>query len=169
MDVSGGCDEQGRPGSLSRPRERAGVRASQPSSPPPAIPPLPTSISRDESAKDRTDPKTFARLLRRHASPPERLLWSRLRDRRLGGFKFRRQHPVGGYVLDFYCAEARLAVEVDSAFHEGRRALDARRDAVLAELGIGVLRVSAGDVSLLMDSVLATVLRAVRSRVEERG
>lgn len=72
-------------------------------------------------------------------------------------------------MLDFYCAEVRLGVEVDSGFHDGRRAHDAKRDAALAELGIGVLRVSAGDVSSSLESVLAMVLRAVRSRGEERA
>ena len=71
-----------------------------------------------------------ARTLRRDMSLPEVLLWDCLRARRLHGLRFRRQHPVGPYVLDFYHAEARLAVEVDGAHHDlpGQMSHDLRRD-----------------------------------------
>src|SRR5205085_6433162 len=59
----------------------------------------------------------FAQTLRREMSPPERLLWSRMRGSALGGLKFRRQHPFDPYVLDFYCHEARLCVEIDGWDH----------------------------------------------------
>ena len=68
-----------------------------------------------------------ARILRRALTPPEARLWVHLRRRALDGLKFRRQHPAGVYVLDFYCAEAMLAVEVDGESHEGRGEYDARR------------------------------------------
>jgi very-short-patch-repair endonuclease len=61
---------------------------------------------------------TLARRLRRNLSPPEARLWNRLRTRRPGTPVFRRQHPIGPYVLDFYCAEARLAVEIDGMSHD---------------------------------------------------
>ena len=102
-----------------------------------------------------------ARALRRELTFPEVLLWQLLRGDRLSGLRFRRQHPVGPYVLDFYCTELALAVEVDGAAHDhpDRATRDARRDLWLAGQGIAVLRVPARD--LLTDdgrqSVLATI------------
>jgi very-short-patch-repair endonuclease len=68
----------------------------------------------------------------------------RLKNRRLGGFKFRVQHPIGPYILDFYCAEARLAVEIDGQSHwtDERIEHDARRDAYFRTMGIQTLRLS---------------------------
>jgi very-short-patch-repair endonuclease len=85
-----------------------------------------------------------ARRLRRVMSLPEVLLWQALR-RKQGGIKLRRQHPIGPYVLDFWCPAARLALEVDGRAHDmGKRPEhDARRDAWLAQQGIAVLRIAA--------------------------
>src|SRR5574337_1387285 len=78
-----------------------------------------------------------ARQLRRQLSPPEARLWSRLRVRSQDMPVFRRQHPVGPYVLDFYCSEARLAVEIDGSVHdtEDHPERDRRRDAWLVSRG----------------------------------
>jgi very-short-patch-repair endonuclease len=80
--------------------------------------------------------------LRRHATDAEAALWSELRDRRLAGFKFRRQHPCGPYILDFYCAEAALAIELDGGQHyeEAVAAYDEERTAFVRWRGIEVLR-----------------------------
>ncbi len=84
---------------------------------------------------------------------------------RLDGRHFRRQHPVGPYILDFFCAEARLAVEIDGASHDAPEAVeyDARRDAWLAERGIFTLRIGA---SLAKDpvAVATLILEEVRRR-----
>ncbi len=87
-----------------------------------------------------------ARRLRREMTLPEAMLWQRLR-RRSEGPTFRRQHPVGAYILDFYCSAARLAVEIDGAGHDtaDQARHDARRDAWLASQGIEVMRIAAGD------------------------
>lgn len=79
---------------------------------------------------------------------PKVVLWSRLRRGGLQGFRFRRQHPIGPYVLDFYCSQARLALEVDGAAHDvaDRAAADAVRTAWLAAQGVEVLRLPARDV-----------------------
>lgn len=92
------------------------------------------------------DPENLERVkrLRREASISEELLWEQIRGRRLG-FKFRRQHPMGPYVLDFYCAEARLCVEVDGEQHAERKAADARRDAWLREIGVETIRIPSLD------------------------
>jgi adenine-specific DNA-methyltransferase len=84
----------------------------------------------------------FARTMRRQSTDAERRLWSILRDRRLGGFKFRRQHPMQGFVLDFYCVAARLAIELDGGQHldpDGLR-YDQRRAAKLTQCGVRIVR-----------------------------
>jgi len=99
-----------------------------------------------------------ARRLRRELSLPEMLLWVRLRG---AAIRFRRQHPIGPYVLDFYCPARRLAIEVDGAAHDfGDRP---RRDNVrmgwLRQQGIQVLRIAAEDVLADPDGVADAVLR----------
>lgn len=86
--------------------------------------------------------KQIARQLRRNQTEEEKELWRALRGRRFAGFKFRRQHTVGEYVLDFYCSDARLAVELDGFQHgspEGIQSDEARKK-FLTEQGIEVLR-----------------------------
>ena len=106
-----------------------------------------------------------ARVLRRTLSLPEVALWAQLRTRP-NGLKFRRQHPAGPYVLDFYCAEARLCVEVDGEAHsfEDRAARDARRDALLAAQGVETLRIAARDVLRELDAVMRHILSEAASR-----
>lgn len=107
-----------------------------------------------------------ARALRRRLTPPEARLWVVLRGERLAGLKFRRQHPVGPFVLDFYCPAARLAVEVDGMGHDHpeRAAADRRRTAWLTTQGIEVLRLTAEDVRVNLEGVLG----AIRTRAEGR-
>lgn len=101
----------------------------------------------------------IARKLRKQMSWPEVTLWNRLRQRP-GGFKFRRQHPAGPYVLDFFCSEAKLAIEIDGISHEtlGQPQIDARRDLWLRQRGVRTLRVNAADVSRSPDEVVEWVL-----------
>ncbi len=102
-----------------------------------------------------------ARHQRRAMTLPEVLLWQDLRHGRCDGLKFRRQHPIGPYILDFYCAEMRLAVEVDGAVHEqeAQTRHDVQRDGWLAERGIRVMRFAARDV--LADDQRAAILDAI--------
>jgi very-short-patch-repair endonuclease len=90
-----------------------------------------------------------------------------LRSKKLGGLKFRRQHPVGPYVVDFYCPEARLAVEVDGQQHGDatQSVHDARRTAWLATQGVTVLRVAAEDVRTNLDGILTWI----RTNAEQRA
>ncbi|MCY1434031.1 hypothetical protein D9M68_832110 [compost metagenome] len=106
----------------------------------------------------------FARELRRSSTDAENLVWRRLRGRQLAGLKFRRQHPVGAYVLDFFCAEKQLAVEIDGGQHyqDGHR--DEVRDLWLAGQGILVLRVSAREAMLEADAVLEWILQVATER-----
>jgi very-short-patch-repair endonuclease len=104
-----------------------------------------------------------ARVLRRQMSLPEVVLWQALRQKRLVGLRIRRQHPVGPYILDFYCPAARLAIEVDGFAHDTaiRARRDERRRAWLSQRGITVLRVRAGDV--LRDESLEGVLLEIEN------
>ena len=88
---------------------------------------------------------------------------SRLRARRLGGLKFRRQVPLNGYILDFVCFEAALIVELDGSQHLGSPA-DARRDAILRERGLVTLRFENDDVADDIDAVCAKILEAAKQR-----
>ena len=119
-----GLTEARRPGSLSL-RERDGVR--------------------EDALQHAALPETLlkhARELRKSSTDAEQLLWSLLRDRQLLNFKFRRQHPLGSYILDFYCHEAKLVVELDGGQHAEDAQLkhDEQRSAGLKEQGIAVLR-----------------------------
>jgi len=91
----------------------------------------------------------FSRELRKNQTPSEKLLWANLRNRKLKGFKFLRQHPVAymGYnsqpqyfIPDFYCAEKKLVVELDGKIHDFQKEYDQNRDAILEELGLRVVR-----------------------------
>jgi very-short-patch-repair endonuclease len=105
-----------------------------------------------------------ARQLRRAMTPPEARLWLELRKRTAAGLRFRRQHPVGPYVLDFYCVSAQLAVEVDGEGHGfgDRPARDARRDHWLPERGVRTLRIPAVEVRDNLDGVLTMIVAAAR-------
>jgi very-short-patch-repair endonuclease len=104
-----------------------------------------------------------ARGLRRVMTPPEVLLWQRLRGRP-GGVKFRRQHPVGRYVADFYAPDARVIVEVDGLAHDARVERDAVRDDWLRGQGFVVVRVAAAEVLRDVDGVVAGLVAVVTSR-----
>jgi very-short-patch-repair endonuclease len=103
------------------------------------------------------------RTLRHQITDAERALWRRLRDRQLGGAKFRRQHEFGPYVLDFYCQERCLVVEVDGGQHyePEQAARDERRTVYLASQGLRVLRFSNLDVLRNLEGVLGVVWGAV--------
>jgi very-short-patch-repair endonuclease len=109
---------------------------------------------------------TRARRLRRALSPPEARLWLALRTRP-DGLKFRRQHPLGPFVLDFYCDAAKLAVEVDGGAHDmgDNPARDVARDAWLQERGLFVLRIVAEDVRVNLESVVNTIVAKAAERL----
>jgi primosomal protein N' (replication factor Y) len=101
--------------------------------------------------------RSLARRLRSNPTEAERRLWHHLRRRQLGGFRFRRQHPIGSYITDFVCLAARLIVEVDGGQHADSPA-DIRRTAWLESRGYRVLRFWNSDVLTNTDGVL-TVIR----------
>ena len=103
-----------------------------------------------------------ARKLRREMSLPEVLLWEQLRAGKLGT-KFRRQHPIGPYIADFYSPSAKLVIEIDGEAHDrgGRPRRDDVRDAAMQGSGLNVLRIAAVDVLKNMDAVLQSICAAV--------
>lgn len=100
-----------------------------------------------------------AKALRRSLTRPEQTLWVLLRRNQLG-LHFRRQHALGPYILDFYCASAKLCVEVDGPVHEERADKDARRDAWLAGQGVRTLRFSVEDVERRPAVIIAGIREA---------
>ncbi|MBL8703131.1 MAG: DUF559 domain-containing protein [Alphaproteobacteria bacterium] len=111
---------------------------------------------------DRPALRDRRRELRRDAPRAERLLWGALRGRRDDGLRFRRQHGVGPYVVDFYCAHARLAVELNGAAHDGEaeQRRDVARDAFNARCGIRVVRIRNEDAFDDLVGVVAGIVAA---------
>jgi very-short-patch-repair endonuclease len=94
-----------------------------------------------------------ARQLRKDSTPPEDLLWLDLRNGQIGGLKFRRQQPIGPFVVDFYCHSAGLIVEIDGMSHIDHLEQDQERINYLEQQGLKVLRVSNQDVINDLDAV----------------
>ena len=110
----------------------------------------------------------FAKQLRKGQTDAEALLWSLLRGRRLCGFKFRRQHPISGYILDFYCCDAGLAVELDGGGHnnEEQRLYDEERTRVLEAENIQVIRFWNHEVLDSTKEVLEELYRHLQLKTE---
>jgi len=102
-----------------------------------------------------------ARRLRHKQTDAERLQWFRLRDRRLGGWKFKRQVPIEGFIVDFCCADAKLILEIDGGQHDEQRAQDESRTAVLESKGYLVLRFWNNEVIGNVKGVVEDVLRTI--------
>src|SRR5215217_9507342 len=103
-----------------------------------------------------------ARDLRARETPVEDLLWEELRDRRLDGMKFRRQHPIGAFVVDFCCTERRLAIELDGGIHAEQQDRDAEREAILALAGYRVIRFPNQSIREKLPEVLEAIKVAAR-------
>ncbi len=97
--------------------------------------------------------RQFARKLRRNMAPAENLLWHRLRANRLGGWHFRRQQIIDGFIVDFYCHQADLVIEVDGPIHLHQRAADQRREEVLKTKGLRVIRFKNEEIESDLDLV----------------
>ena len=134
--------------------------------------PSPSGRGARGEGKKPLDPQllALARKLRREQIDPEQLLWQLLRDRRLTGYKFRRQHPIKPYILDFYCHEVRLAIELDGGQHNApeERARDERRTLFLNTQGIRVLRFWNHEVINNTEDVLQAVYDALTLALSQR-
>lgn len=105
--------------------------------------------------------KTKARKLRRKQTDAESLLWYKLRNKQLLGYKFRRQHPIGKYIVDFYCSKNNLAIEVDGGHHAicKQNIYDKKRTANLIRRGVKLIRFWDSDVLQNTDGVLEIIIR----------
>jgi very-short-patch-repair endonuclease len=97
-------------------------------------------------------------------TPTELRLWNQLRGRRFAGYKFRRQTPIAGYIADFYCAQARLILELDGESHVGKEAEDEERSKSLEAKGIKVLRIWDTEIYDDLDAVLEMIWRECEVR-----
>ena len=109
---------------------------------------------------NRIESKKKRQYLRKNLTKAEKLLWSKLRGKRLSGLKFRRQCGIGNYVVDFYCPELKLAIEVDGDVHgyEAQRNKDMQKQEYLTNLGIKLLRFTNGYITESMAGVLQKIL-----------
>ncbi len=112
-------------------------------------------------AKLPDDIRAYAREMRGRMTDAEALLWMLLRNRRIAGAKFRRQHPVGRYILDFYCVEKHLGIELDGGQHGEAVAYDQRRDDWLRVQGIQVLRFWNNQMLAETEAVMEVIYWAV--------
>jgi len=125
----------------------------------------PESIITRQTVSDAK--KERAQQLRKEMTPAERRLWARLRGNRLEGFHFRRQQIIEPYIVDFYCHQTALVVEVDGGVHQDQEDYDEQRDAYLQAAGLRVLRFWNSDVNGNLDAVLDEILRWCKG--EERN
>jgi very-short-patch-repair endonuclease len=107
------------------------------------------------------DKLAFARQLRREMTPSERRLWKALRGDALDGFHFRRQQVIEGYVVDFYCDAAKLAIELDGGVHQEQWQYDEARDKAITSIGIRVVRIP-NDAILDVEAALELVREALQ-------
>lgn len=107
-----------------------------------------------------------ARDLRQNMTPAEQILWDNLRNRQCGGFKFRRQQVIEGFVADFYCEKAKLVVEVDGGIHseESQKELDEHRDKVFQSRNIKTIRFPNNMVQNNLNDVLANIELSCKQR-----
>jgi very-short-patch-repair endonuclease len=108
--------------------------------------------------------KQLARQMRHEPTPAEAMLWRHVRGRNVSGMRFRRQHAIGRYIVDFYCPEQRLVVELDGTSHSARADIDSLRDQYLRDRGERVLRLCNEKVMHDIDAVLATIAAMLRVR-----
>ena len=102
-------------------------------------------------------PSQRARALRQRMTDAERLLWRHLRNRELGGWKFKRQYPVGPFIVDFICVEKNIVIEVDGGQHAENEELDLQRSAYLNKMGYRVLRFWNNQVLQETEAVLEAI------------
>ena len=115
------------------------------------------NYSPNPPAKLPEDLRTWAREMRSRMTYAETLMWQCLRNRRVAGAKFRRQHPIGRYILDFYCDEKKLGIELDGSQHAEAIDYDVHRDEWLGVKGVHVLRFWNNQVLMETEEVLGAI------------
>ena len=114
---------------------------------------------------NRSREREQRRELRRRQTETEEILWEILRDRKLGGYKFKRQYSVERFIIDFYCSEVRFAVELDGSVHDekSQKAYDEARQEYIEEFGIEFLRIWNNEVELDVEGVKRKILEAIEN------
>ena len=121
-------------------------------------------------ANKKYSPKYVVKLaqqLRLNMTPVEKILWSKLCNRQILGMKFRNQHPIERYIVDFYCHEIKLIIEVDGTVHDSRKEYDDYRDNFLKGGKYTVLRFSNDEIENSIESVLHTIENCVSNLSKE--
>lgn len=109
------------------------------------------------SAKQWSKVKHLAREMRKEPTDAENILWQELRGHKLNRLKFRRQHSIGRFVVDFYCREKKLIIEVDGEIHDYQKEYDSIRQEFLEELGYAVLRFENAEIINNIEKVLEMI------------
>lgn len=115
----------------------------------------------DPAKRDR------ARQMRLNMTAAENALWQRIKGHKVAGLSFRRQQVIEGFIVDFYCHKARLAIEVDGSVHDGQEEHDRERDAVLDARGVTVLRFTNEQVRKEVDVVLARIAATGQTKLAQ--
>jgi very-short-patch-repair endonuclease len=118
--------------------------------------------------------KQFARMLRTEQTAAEKAVWELIRNRKFRGFKFRRQYVVEGFVLDFYCHELRLGIEVDGSIHLKQKDYDELRQEIIESEGIGLIRITNKDImrsskNEILEKIRKTINKSARPSPLGRG
>ena len=121
---------------------------------------------RGSSGAEKLCAREFARQRRKRNTPSEGLLWSVLRAKQICGLKFRREHPIAGFVVDFACVGERLVVEIDGGYHDQTAEADLRREEILRRLGWTVVRFAAEEVEADAEAVAVAIARKLGLRYE---
>jgi very-short-patch-repair endonuclease len=121
----------------------------------------------EKSMYYRAKPETFeaARILRVNMTHYEKLLWEKLKLKQVCGVRFRRQHPIDFFITDFYCHEARLAVEIDGEIHDQQKEYDEGRSAEMEKYNIKVIRFTNSQVQNNIENVIRTIENEVAGRI----
>lgn len=106
----------------------------------------------------------LAREQRRNLTDTELLIWSKLKNKQLHGFRFRCQHPLYRYILDFFCHKAMLAIEIDGGIHKCRREYDKYRDEFIESIGVTTMRFSTNEVLNNVEDVIDRIGNALVKR-----
>ena len=112
----------------------------------------------------------FASTHRKGPTAAEKKLWSLLRNRQLNGFKFRRQHPISNFIVDFFCPECRLVIEVDGAYHDEKTQAeyDAGRTFELGEHGLRIIRFTNEEVVNKIEFVIEEILKHLSNKADPK-
>lgn len=106
-----------------------------------------------------------AHLLRNNQTESEKILWQRLSNNKLNGFRFKRQHPIGDYIADFYCHKAKLVIEIDGAYHNSpeQKIYDEDRRRIFEELGLVVIRFTDEEIFQEKDRIIQVIESMISS------